>query len=295
MKFLDPTNDLVFKKIFGNEQKKGILMSFLNAVLDFQGDKEIIEVEILNPYQAPKIEDLKETILDIRATDKLKRNFIVEMQKEDKGDFQKRSLYYTSKAYVAQLAEGYAYQTLKRVYFIGILNFDIFENKNYLSRHLILDQHTKKQELEDFEFTFIELKKFNKTLPELESIIDKWVYFLKNAKKLDIIPNEFEQQLELKEAFFIANSFGWTTAEMEIYDYMKLKEVDRENELKTAENKGFKMGKAQGLEQGLEKGLERGKQEMQLNIAKNLLDVLDNETIALKTNLSIQEIQKLRK
>ncbi len=290
MRFLDPTNDLVFKKIFGNEQKKNILISFLNAVLDFQGEKEIIDVEILNPYQVPKIEDLKETILDIRATDKLNRNFIVEMQKEDKGDFQKRSLYYTSKAYISQLAEGGMYQTLKRVYFIGILNFELFENTNYLSRHLILDQRTQKQELEDFEFTFIELKKFDKTLSELETVVDKWIYFLKNAKNLEIIPNEFEQQPEFKEAFFIANSFGWTTAEMDIYDYMKLKEADRENEINTAKNKAFK----KGLEKGMEKGLEKGKIEMQLNIARNLLDILDDETISLKTNLPINEINKLR-
>ncbi len=282
MKFLDPTNDLAFKKIFGNEQKKNILISFLNAVLDFNGDKEIVDVEILNPYQALKIEELKETILDIRATDKINRNFIVEMQKEDKGDFQKRSLYYTSKAYVAQLNDGEPYQTLKKIYFIGILNFKMFDNPNYISRHLILDQATGKQELDDFEFTFIELKKFNKQLQELNSVIDKWLFFLKNAKKLDMIPAEFETKPEFKEAFLIANSFGWTKTEIEIYDYMKLKEMDHKNEIETAENKGFN------------RGLQKGKTETQLEIAKNLLDILEDDLIAQKTGLSIAQIKSLR-
>ncbi|MEA3314613.1 MAG: Rpn family recombination-promoting nuclease/putative transposase, partial [Campylobacterota bacterium] len=103
MKFADPKNDIAFKKIFGDESKKEILISFLNAILDFKDDERIEDITILNPYQVPKIEELKETILDIRATNKKKQHFIVEMQKNDYKDFAKRSLYYTSKAYVQQL------------------------------------------------------------------------------------------------------------------------------------------------------------------------------------------------
>ncbi len=253
MKFLDPTNDLAFKKIFGNEKKKNILISFLNAILGFEGEHQIEEVEILNPYQAPKIEELKETILDIRAKDRSGSQFIVEMQKNDKGDFHKRSQYYTAKAYTAQLESGFNYSSLQKVYFIGILNFNIFEGENYLSRHLILNEKTLKQELSDFEFNFVELKKFTKELNELASLADKWIYFLKNAKSLDLIPSELEKTTELKEAFEIANSFGWNKKEMEIYDYMRLKEMDAENEIKTAEKKG--------LQKGLQKGKQEGKQE----------------------------------
>ena len=106
------------KKIFANEAKKDILISFLNAVLDFKDEMQIIHVELANPYQVPKIEKLKESILDIKATNQRGENFIVEMQKNDKGDFAKRSLYYTSKAYVSQLESGDKYWTLKKVYFI---------------------------------------------------------------------------------------------------------------------------------------------------------------------------------
>ena len=82
MKFADPKNDLAFKKIFGNENHKNILISFLNAVLDFKDEKEIVEVSLVNPYQVPRIPDLKETILDIKATNRSGENFIVEMQKK---------------------------------------------------------------------------------------------------------------------------------------------------------------------------------------------------------------------
>ena len=282
MKFADPKNDLAFKKIFGNEQHKNILISFLNSVLDFQGKREIVSVNLVNPYQVPKIPELKETILDIEATNKNNETFIVEMQKKDLGDFTKRSLYYTSKAYVAQLPKGQDYTRLKKVYFIGILNFNIFENKNYISRHLIINQETKTQDLTDFEFSFIELPKFTKELEELESILDKWIYFLKYANDLSLIPEEYKNIEEFQEAFTIATQTNWNKEELKVYEYMALKEFDEINALRTAERKGL----AKGIEEGIEKG--------KIELVKNLLDILDDETIAQKSGLSIQVVQALR-
>lgn len=286
MKFADPKNDLAFKKIFGDSNHKNILISFLNSVLDFKGLQTIVDVSLANPYQVPKILELKETILDIKATNKNGDNFIVEMQKKDLGDFTKRSLYYTSKAYISQLPKGNDYTVLKKVYFIGILNFKIFDNENFISRHLIINQETNQQDLDDFEFSFIELPKFKKELNELTSILDKWIYFIKNASDLSIIPEQYKDNEEFKDAFNIAIQTTWNTKELEIYDYMSLKEFDELNALKTAERKGI----AQGIEQGIEKGIEQEK----INIAKSLLDVLDNETIALKTGLNIEKIKELR-
>ena len=85
MQFADPKNDIAFKKIFGNEQHKNILISFLNSILDFKNEKIIIDVELANPYQVPRIPELKETILDIKATNQNKETFIVEMQKKRYG------------------------------------------------------------------------------------------------------------------------------------------------------------------------------------------------------------------
>jgi predicted transposase/invertase (TIGR01784 family) len=84
MKFVNPKNDLAFKKIFGNEKKKEILISFLNAVLSLTDSKEIQTIDILNPYQMPHLVDLKESSLDVRATDKRGITFILEMQMERK-------------------------------------------------------------------------------------------------------------------------------------------------------------------------------------------------------------------
>lgn len=278
MKFADPKNDIAFKKIFGNDQHKNILISFLNAVLDFSGDNTIVAVTLANPYQVPKIPELKETILDIKATNQKGNTFIVEMQRKDLGNFNKRSLYYTSKAYVNQLDKGNDYNKLKKVYFIGIVNFIIFEHPNFISRHLIINQETGLQDLSDFEFSFIELPKFNKDLEALKSILDKWIYFIKNVENLTMIPENYQHK-DFKEAFNVATQTTWNKQELEIYDYVSLKEFDDINALQTAKNKG--------IEQGIEQGV--------LTVAKNLLDLLDNETIALKTGLTIETIQQLRK
>jgi predicted transposase/invertase (TIGR01784 family) len=290
MQFADPQNDLAFKKIFGDKNHKNILISFLNSILDFKDEKIIVDVSLANPYQVPKIPELKETILDIKAINKNGENFIVEMQKKDLGDFTKRSLYYTSKAYVAQLPKGNDYTVLNKVYFIGILNFNIFENKNYISRHLIVNQETNMQDLKDFEFTFVELPKFTKELNDLSSILDKWIYFIQNASDLTLVPEQYKEIEEFKEAFKIVTQTSWNAKELEIYEYMALKEFDEINALRTAEKKGYLSGQEKGIEQGIEKGIEQEK----LNIAKSLLDILDNKTIALKTGLDIAMIQRLR-
>jgi predicted transposase/invertase (TIGR01784 family) len=274
MKFVDPKNDLAFKKIFGNENKKEILISFLNSVLDFENEKTIVSVTLDNPYQLPDIKELKETILDIKATNKNGDKFIVEMQKKDLSNFAKRSLYYTSKAYISQIDKGEEIINLKKVYYIAILNFNMFENKSYISRHLIINQETTTQDLKDFEFTFIELKKFNTKLENLNTTIDKWVYFINNASNFDLIPKEFDNIKAFKQAFEIANKFTWNKKELEYYDSMDLKQADDKNALDTAEKKGAN--------------------KKRIEIAKNLLDILDIETIALKTGLSIQEVEDLK-
>jgi len=298
MKFADPKNDLAFKKIFGNSQHKNILISFLNSVLNFENEKAIVDVELANSYQIPKIPELKETILDIQATNREGSRFIVEMQRKDLGNFTKRSLFYTSKAYVEQLPKGNDYTSLKKVYFIGIVNFEIFSSKSFISRHLIINQETLEQDLDDFEFTFIELPKFTKELSELKSVLDKWIYFIKYAQDLTLIPNEYENKKEFIEAFEVAKQTSWNRDELKVYEYMALKEFDEINALRTAEEKGLQKGLQKGIEQGIEKGIEqgieKGIEQGIIEVAKNLLDILDNETISIKTGLSVEIIESLR-
>ncbi len=251
MRFVDVKSDIAFKKIFGNEHKKEILISFLNAVLGLNEDREIGDIEILNPYQMPKMEGLKETILDIKAIDKSGVTFIVEIQIQKQKGFEKRVFYYTSKAYIGQLGRGEDYPNLRPVIYIGIVNFEIFEGNNYLTRHLILNKDTLKRELTDFEFNFIELPKFTKTEAEVDSIIEKWIYFIKNAYSLEMVPVSADF-VEIKEAYEIANEGTWSKKEFEVYEYWQMRLQDERGALENS----FDEGKLEGLLEGIEGMLE---------------------------------------
>ena len=252
MKFLDPTNDYAFKRTFGNENKKEILISFLNSILARTGEKEITDITLLNPYQAPQIQGSKETIVDVRCHDQGGSEYIVEMQVLKQNYFDRRVLYYASKAYHTQLGKGEHYHELKPVIFLGILNFEFTENSHWISTHRIYDVDTKEHVLTDFDFTFVELPKFTKTESELESVADKWIYFLKNAQDLQAVPEVIREEA-LKVAFEVVNQVSWSQEELDAYEYRKMAIMDAAAVLS--------QGRKEGLEEGLQKGLQKGRKE----------------------------------
>jgi predicted transposase/invertase (TIGR01784 family) len=291
MQFADVKTDIAFRKIFGNEQHTEILIGFLNAVLDLQGDRRIREITLKNPWQAPDLPLLKETILDIKAVDHRGVTFIVEMQIKDNPGFDKRALYYTAKAYTAQIHKGDDYPKLNQVIFIGILDFNSFDGDQYLTRHLILNKDTLQQELRDFEFNFIELRKFNKQEAELDSVVEKWIYFIKNAGNLNMIPRSAEAIPELKEAYAQATMNTWSQEELDVYEYWQIRDAADRYGLEARFEKGF----AQGIEQGVEQGKLEGKIEGTMEIARNMLGIgLAVEVIMQATGLSREQIAELK-
>lgn len=273
MTFVDITNDIAFRKIFGSESKKKSLISFLNAVIDLPQNEQIIDVEITNPYQLGKLSGGKSTIVDVKAKDEKGNVFIVEMQIAEFDFFHKRILYYISQSYVSQIDKGVEYNKLKPVYFIGILEFEIGQNPNYFSRHKVLDIETKEQIIQDIEFNFIELPKFNKTIEQLETSIDQWTYFIKNAENLTIIPESVKDE-GLQEAYKEADKQNWTKLELEDYERASIKERDEQGRIEFAEKKAEK--------------------KRVFVIAKNMKDNGElTEKIIQYTGLTTQEIERL--
>ena len=304
MQFISPQNDFAFKRIFGNEQHKEILISFINSVLDLSGERQVVEVELANPYQVPRLEQFKETILDINATCQSGRKFIVEMQVERQRLFHKRALYYSSKAYVEQLASGVDYPELKPVYFIGVLNFNFTNSSSYLSRHLILDIETREQRINDFEFCFIELPKFAKHESELSSIVDKWIFFLKylgsrSGEDKDFA-RIFAEEPPLLRALEIARYHSLSRDEMSVYEAQEERrrsdaetartyKLDKQEELR---EEGRTEGRVEGEQIGRQKGRKEG-----LQIAMEVLDLARNglsaDAIAHKLQIDVAEINEL--
>ena len=218
--FLSPTNDIVFKKIFWSEERKHLLISFLNSVIKFEWEEKIKSLTILDPYQVPKIKDLKETILDIKAVNEKWEEFIVEMQVQNKWDFTKRSLFYTAKAYSDQLKKWTDYEQLKPIYFVGVMWYILFPDPRdewqYLSKHIIKNAETNTHEIKDFSLHFLELPKFNKKLDELDWIIDQRAYFFKNTDQDIEVPESFDELL--LEAFEVVDEHNFTKREMNVID-----------------------------------------------------------------------------
>ena len=282
MKFVDIKNDIAFRKIFGNENRKEVLISFLNAVLLLENDRKIVDVDILTPYQLPALKGGKVTIVDIKAKDQSDKNYIVEMQVAEVDGFDKRVLYYASKSYSSQIDRGDLYEKLNPTFFIGILDFSITQNTDYISRHKILDIDTGQNLLNDIEFNFIELPKFNKKETELTTMIDQWVYFIKNSENLEVIPESVKDN-GLRNAYEDADKHNWTKAELEAYDYVLMREQDDRGRITFATKKAVKEAIKEALSQ------------KEIDIAINLLNLgLSVEDIAKGTGLTVEQIQKLQ-
>jgi predicted transposase/invertase (TIGR01784 family) len=297
-KFVDPRNDVAFRKIFGDENKKEILISFLNNILEFTDtNKEIIEITIQNPYQVPKLKELKETILDIKAVDKRNIHYIIEMQMFHTSAFEKKVLYYVSKAYYQQLNRAEDYPKLNQVIFLGFLDFKLFENNpDYATRHLILDEKTNENHFRDFELNFVELPKFTKALEELKGIKDKWIYFVKNAGNMKMIPKEMEEPKELREAFESAKQMKWSKEELEAYDDRGIYIQDERGRIQYALEEGEKIGMEKGEKKGYEKGekvgINKGRDENAREMAKTMkIKGYPLEEISELTKIPREEIE----
>ncbi len=244
MKFVDVKNDIAFRKIFGNENKKIILVSFLNAVMKLGGDEAIEDIEIINPYQLPIIKNLKASLIDIKARDKKGAIHIIEMQVALPDGLDKRLLYYASKEYSQQIESGDLYAKLKPVIFIGIFDFHFTEGTKYLSHHAVCDVESGDRIIKDMDFYFIELPKFVKPLATLEAVADKWIFFIKEAKNLAVVPENLDDE-GLKAAYQGANKHSWTKDELNEYDYFAMREQDERGKITHATKQGKELAKTE--------------------------------------------------
>lgn len=282
MIFINPKTDFAFKKIFGSEQSKDILISFLNALL-YRGQAIITDLEIINPYLAPKIQGIKDTYLDVKAKLIDNQTVIIEMQVLNVEGFEKRILYNAAKAYSIQLETGDDYTLLNPVIALTITDFEMFQDLPQVISNFVLKEKSILIDylINDLELIFIELPKFTKTLDELESLADKWIYFLKSARKLEAIPETMAQIPEIRRAFEVANQANITREELEALEQREMYIHDQRNAIKLA------------LKQGIQQGREQGIQESKVEIARRMLGIVDEETICRVTGLSLEEVQRL--
>ena len=279
MTFINPKTDYAFKKIFASKDSKGILISFLNATI-YEGNPTIADLEIIDPNLPPKIAGLKDSSLDVKAQLADGTLVIIEMQVLNVESFGKRVLYNAAKTYASQLQKGQGYRMLKPVIALTITDFEMFENSDRLISRFVYKETTTNIEYTDnnIELVFVELPKFTKKLSQVESLTDKWIYFMKYANTLTQVPQTMDVVPEIHQAFDIANQVNLNPGELEALEGQELFIYDQQGIIIKANREGR----------------EEGREEAMQAVARQLLDRIDDETIIQTTGLSIEEIRNLR-
>jgi predicted transposase/invertase (TIGR01784 family) len=238
MKFIDPRIDFAFKKIFGSEDTKDILISFLESLLCLKGDKKIKEITIIDPFLAPRIKQLKISVLDVKCVDHRGISYIVEMQVRKVRAFLKRIQYNAAKTYVNQLGKAEDYPKLNQVIAVTITDFTLFEDiENYVSCHITTEMETGKQYLSEIIYYFIELSKFKKKSDILDNPLDKWIYFIKYAADLEEIPDIFKEDIFM-HAFEKASIINMPKDEFELYEKEGMAITDTRGAIELAREEG---------------------------------------------------------
>ncbi len=288
-RYINFYTDFAFKKIFGTEANKDLLISFLNCLLELKDGKEITDLTYMNSEQLGESAGERRAIYDVYCKTAAGERFIVEMQKAEQDHFIDRSIYYSSFAIREQSQKGAVDRklwdySLSPVYVVGILNFEMDETMERADK-VMTRVKLKDDENRDFSdklnFIFLEMPKFRKVETELETLMDKWLYVIKNLYQLESKPASLTEGI-FRKLFDVAEIAAFTKEER--YDYEEsLKNFrDLYNTISTAEKKGRAEGRAEG------------EKEERLRNAKNFKQLgVDLETIAKATGLSVEEIEKL--
>lgn len=300
MEKIDPRVDIAFKKIFGVEENKDLLVSLINSIVS--QEDQVREVTLLNPYNHRNFKNDKLSILDIKATGEDGKRFNIEIQITDDDDYDKRALYYWAKLYTEQLQKAQGYASLSKAIGIHILYFtSIPEVTAYHNVFHITEKETGFPYFKNLELHTIELKKFagekreelKDVIAKAKSALDIWSTFLTRHDLLnkDALPSTMDIPA-LKKALGVLEVMNFQEDELQAYEEHLKWLLMEDSALKKSEAKGFAKGKAEGKAEGREEG-EKAKALAVANIAKNMLAKgIDLETVSSVTELSIEDIKK---
>ncbi|NEQ69484.1 MAG: Rpn family recombination-promoting nuclease/putative transposase [Symploca sp. SIO2D2] len=296
-RYINLLTDFGFKRLFGTEPNKELLIDFLNVMLPPQ--HTVQDVSYRNNENLGNTPLDRKAIFDIYCESKTGEKFIVELQKAKQNYFKDRSVYYATFPIQEQALKGEWNYKLSSVYTIGILDF-IFEDHEEEPElfHIVELKNQKCKVFYDkLKFIYVELPKFTKTVEELESHFEKWLFLLKHLSELEA-PPEALQEVVFERLFEISEIANFSPVEQEAYENSLKYYRDLQNVVATSREEGVEEGIARGIEQGRQEGIEQGRQE---GIQENTIAIarsckqqgLDIETIMSITQLSREDIEAL--
>jgi predicted transposase/invertase (TIGR01784 family) len=296
-RYINPFTDYGFKRLFGEEPNKALLLDFLNELLK-EKEGEIKEISYMSPEKLPFSKDDRKAIFDLYCTNERGEKFIVELQKTKQKYFKDRTVYYSTFPIQERAIKGKEWDfKLKNVYTVAILDFVFDEDKDQPDKWRydvkLSDIETNKVFYDKLTFVYLEMPKFNKKEHELETKFDKWLFILKNLNELDKIPAKLKESIFLK-LFKVAEIAQLSRREFREYEASLKVYRDIKNSIDTARDEGREQGREEGREEGRKEEREKANLE-KLQIAKGMLrKEIDVSTIIELTSLTREEIENLR-
>jgi predicted transposase/invertase (TIGR01784 family) len=275
-KYINPFTDFGFKKIFGEEANKDLLIDFLNELLTDKG--KIIDLTYLKSEHLGTTDLDRRAIFDLYCENEKGEKFIVEMQRAKQDYFKDRSLYYATFPIQEQAKKGEWNYHLNAVFSIAITDFifdDSEANKTKLLHDVrLIEKETQKVFYDKLRFIYLEIKKFDKSLEDIETHFEKWLYVLKNLVKINEIPSKLQERV-FKKLFQIAEIAQFDEKQLQSYRDSEKNYLD--------------------FTASLETSFRDGRKEEKIEIAKNMIILgSDNEFISKATGLTHEQIDKLR-
>ncbi|BDD07419.1 Rpn family recombination-promoting nuclease/putative transposase [Aureibacter tunicatorum] len=288
-RFLNPYTDFGFKKIFGEEINKDLLIDFLNHLIT-DLDSPIEDLQYLKNEHLPRFEESRRAIFDLHCRTEKGDRFIVEIQRAKQEHFRDRSIFYSTFPVQDQAERGKTWNfNLQRVYTVSLLDFSLEDSEEYKDIYLH-DVQLKDQRNRVFSdklrYIYLEMPKFNKDLEDLRTHFDKWLFVLKNMSALEDRPKELRERI-FQKIFEVAEIGKLDASEYTVYQ----EELKIYWDLNNVVDYAREEGREEGIEIGIEKGLKKGK----IETAKKLLSIgLSIDQIMEATDLTKEEIEALK-
>ena len=296
-KYVNPFTDYGFKKLFGEEPNKDLLLDFLNELLKEEQGK-ITSLTYLKNEHLGTTELDRKAIFDLYCENERGEKFIVELQKTKQKFFKDRTLYYSTFPIREQAKQAEWIYELKAVYTIAILDFVFDEGKSQPDKFRydvkLTDIETQKVFYNKLTFIYLEMPKFNKTLDELDNRFDKWLYVIRNLNRLDRVPDKLRERI-FEKLFETAEIARFTPEQVRSYEdslkYYRDIKASLDTKFEEGLQKGIEEGLQKGIEEGMQKGIEEGMQKgMQKGIEEGMQKVAVN---ALNKGMSVDDIVDL--
>ncbi len=298
-RYINPQTDFGFKRLFGSEFNKELLISFLNAI--FTGKQNIKDVTYLNSEQLGEFAERRRAVFNVYCENDKGERFIVEMQNMYQEFFKDRTIYYSTFPIREQAQKGKWNFQLNGVYTVGLLNF-IFENKDESESRLqhevkLMDVDTKEVFYDKLTYLYIEIPKFNKPETELVTMYDKWMFVLKNLSNLLQRPAALQERV-FTRLFEQAEIAKFNDQELKAYEDSMNAYRDVLNALDARGKMKFAEGKAEGIAEGRVEGIAEGKAEGKVEERAGIVHYMlgqgrSFDEISQLTGLSKEDIEQL--